>query len=48
MMEKENKKHQDKDKRREEASEIQKMEFRMYENKFPNVDDLVMVSLIYN
>ena len=33
-----------KDKRKEEAEEIQKMECRMYENKFPNVEDLVMVN----
>jgi hypothetical protein len=32
-----------KEKRKEEAEEIQKMECRMYENRFPNVDDLVMV-----
>jgi hypothetical protein len=42
MMEKKN---EQKDKRREEAQEIQKMECRMYENKFPHIDDLVMVSL---
>jgi hypothetical protein len=32
-----------KDKRKEEAEEIIKMECRMYENKYPNVEDLVMV-----
>lgn len=32
-----------KQKREEEAKEIQKMECRMYEKKFPNVDELVMV-----
>jgi len=32
-----------KDKRKEEAEEIIKMESRMYENKFPQVEDLVMV-----
>lgn len=32
-----------KDKRKEEAAEIQKMECRMYEKKFPSIDDLVMV-----
>lgn len=32
-----------KDKRKEEAEEIIKMECRMYENKFPHVEDLVMV-----
>lgn len=35
-----------KDKRKEEAEEIQKMECRMYENKLPNVEDLVMVNII--
>jgi hypothetical protein len=43
----ENKKNEQKEKRREEAQEIQKMECRMYENKFPNIDDLVMVRKIY-
>jgi len=38
-------KKQEKDKRKEEANEIQKLEFRMYENKFPNIDDLVMVTI---
>jgi hypothetical protein len=33
-----------KDKKEKEAKEIQQMEYRMYENKFPNVDDLVMVN----
>jgi hypothetical protein len=42
----ENKKNEQKEKRREEAQEIQKMECRMYENKFPNIDDLVMVEKI--
>jgi hypothetical protein len=32
-----------KEKRKEEAKEIQQIEYRMYENKFPNIDDLVMV-----
>ena len=41
----EGKKNDEKDKRREEAMEIQKMECRMYENKFPAIDGLVMVSL---
>jgi hypothetical protein len=35
--------NEQKDKRKEEADEIRKMECRMYENKFPNIDDLVMV-----
>jgi len=35
-----------KDKRKEEAKEIQQIEYRMYENKFPNIDDLVMVLII--
>jgi hypothetical protein len=39
----ENKLKEDKGKRREEAEEIQKMNCRMFENKFPNIDDLVMV-----
>ena len=43
----ENKKNEQKEKRREEAQEIQKMESRMYENKFPNIDDLVMVEKIF-
>ena len=30
-------------KRQEDAEEILKMNCRMYENKFPNIDDLVMV-----
>jgi hypothetical protein len=32
-----------KEKKKEESEEIQKMECRMYENKFPSPDDLVMV-----
>jgi hypothetical protein len=39
----ENNKKELKEKRKEEANEIQKMECRMYENKYPNVEDLVMV-----
>jgi len=39
----ENNKKEQKEKRKEEAQEIQKMECRMYENKFPQIDDLVMV-----
>jgi hypothetical protein len=34
-------------KKTEEAKEIQHMEYRMYENKYPNIDDLVMVSQLY-
>ena len=37
-----NKKEQKK-KREEDAHEIQKMECRMYENKFPEKEELVMV-----
>jgi hypothetical protein len=33
----------DKKQKTEEAKIIQGMEYRMYENKFPNIDDLVMV-----
>lgn len=33
----------DKDKRTEEAKQIQQLESRMFENKFPGIDDLVMV-----
>lgn len=40
----ENSKKDQKEKgKKEEAEEIKKMECRMYENRFPNVDDLVMV-----
>ncbi len=42
-----NKKQEQKVKRKEEALEIQKMESRMYENKFPNIDDLVMVRISF-
>lgn len=36
-------KKEQKDKRKEDAADIVKMECRMYENKFPAVEDLVMV-----
>jgi hypothetical protein len=44
----ENNKKDDKGKRKEEAEEIQKMNCRMFENKFPNIDDLVMVRVLIN
>jgi hypothetical protein len=34
-----------KEKRAEEAANIARMECRMYENKFPAVEDLVMVKI---
>lgn len=34
----------DKEGRKEDAKKIQEIESRFYENKYPNVDDLVMVS----
>jgi hypothetical protein len=34
----------EKHKKDKETKDIQQMEYRMYENKYPNVDDLVMVS----
>ena len=38
------KKHQkDKEGRKEDAKKIQEIECRFYENKYPNIDDLVMV-----
>jgi hypothetical protein len=37
-----------KDKREKDTKEIQHIEYRMYENKYPNVDDLVMVSFQFN
>lgn len=33
----------DKEGRKEDAKKIQEIESRFYENKYPNVDDLVMV-----
>lgn len=44
-MENNKKENKEKAKRQEEAEEILKMNCRMYENKFPNIDDLVMVNL---
>lgn len=42
-------KKENKEKKKEEAEEMRGIEYRMYENKFPNIDDLVMVNyLIYN
>jgi hypothetical protein len=37
-----------KEKNNKKDEEIQKIECRMYENKFPKVDDLVMVSIYQN
>lgn len=38
-------KKENRDKKREDAEEILKMECRMYENKYPAKDDLVMVPM---
>jgi hypothetical protein len=35
-----------KEKRKEEANDIQKIECRMYEKRFPVVEDLVMVGIL--